>query len=74
MNTVVRTVGSVIGSQVAVTLLASTTIAGTSIPSEAGFSASLWLGAGAALIAALLALGISSRRGARQEVPATSPG
>lgn len=74
MNTVVRTVGSVIGSQVAVTLLASKTIAGTSIPSESGFSASLWLGAGAALIAALLALGISSRRGATQEVPATSPG
>ena len=74
MNTVVRTVGSVIGSQVAVTLLASMTITGTAIPSESGFSASLWLGAGAALIAALLALGISSRRRAPQEVPATSPG
>ena len=45
MNTVVRTVGSVIGSQAAVTLIASKTIAGTSVPSEAGFSTSLWLGA-----------------------------
>jgi MFS family permease len=74
MNTVVRTVGSVIGSQVAVTLLASKTITGTAIPAESGFSASLWLGAGAALIAALLALGISSRRRVAREVPTASPG
>ena len=46
MNTVVRTVGSVIGSQVAVTLLASDTIGRTSIPAESGFTTSLWLGAG----------------------------
>jgi len=73
MNTVARTAGSVIGSHFAVTLLAST-ISGTPIPSESGSSASLWLGAGAASIAALPALGISSRRGVPQEVPATSPG
>jgi len=74
MNTVVRTVGSVIGSQVAVTLLASSTISGTSIPSEAGFRATLWLGAGAALIAALLALGISTRRRVARDMAVTSPG
>ena len=74
MNTVVRTVGSVIGSQVAVTLLASHTIGRTSIPAESGFTTSLWLGAGAALIAALLALGISSRRRVTQEAVAASPG
>jgi hypothetical protein len=69
MNTVARTAGSVIGSYVAVTLPAS-----TPITSESDSSASLWLGAGAASIAALPALGISSRRGVPQEVPATSPG
>lgn len=74
MNTVVRTVGSVIGSQVAVTLLASQTIGSTSIPAESGFSTSLWLGAGAALVAALLALGISSRRRVAKEAVAASPG
>ena len=74
MNTVVRTVGSVIGSQVAVTLLASETIGRTSIPAESGFTASLWLGAAAALIAALLALGISSRRRVAGEAVAISPG
>ena len=72
MNTVVRTVGSVIGSQAAVTLLASDVIAGTSIPAESGFTTSLWLGAAAALVAALLALAISPRRRARQEAPAAT--
>jgi MFS family permease len=74
MNTVVRTVGSVIGSQAAVTLLASRTIGDTAIPAESGFSTSLWLGAAAALIAALLALAISSRRGAARQVAVASPG
>ena len=72
MNTVVRTVGSVIGSQAAVTLLASDVIEGTSIPAESGFTTSLWLGAAAALMAALLALAISPRRRARQEAPAAT--
>lgn len=76
MNTVVRTVGSVIGSQAAVTLIASKTIAGTSVPSEAGFNASLWLGAIAALIAAGFALAIAPRRsrGQEREAVAASPG
>jgi MFS family permease len=74
MNTVVRTVGSSIGAQAAVTLLASSTIAGTDIPSESGFSTSLWLGAGAALVAALLALAIAPRRRAVQEATVTSAG
>ena len=75
MNTVVRTVGSVIGSQVAVTLIASETIAGTSVPSEAGFTASLWLGALAALIGAGLALAIAPRRRRHgREAVAASPG
>lgn len=69
MNTVVRTVGSVIGSQAAVTLLASDVIAHTSIPAESGFSTSLWLGAGAALVAAMLALATSPRRRTPLEVP-----
>ena len=52
MNTVVRTVGSVIGSQAAVTLLASEVIGDSSVPAESGFTTSLWLGAAAALVAA----------------------
>ena len=72
MNTVVRTVGSVIGSQAAVTLLASEVIAGTDIPAESGFTTSLWLGAAAALVAALFALAVSPRRRARQEAAAAT--
>ncbi|MGE3139263.1 MAG: MFS transporter [Thermoleophilia bacterium] len=73
MNTVVRTVGSAIGAQAAITLLASDTIAGTDIPAESGFTTSLWLGAAAALVAALLALGASPRRGrAREEAAVAS--
>ncbi len=75
MNTVVRTVGSAIGAQAAITLLASDTIPGTEIPAESGFSTSLWLGAAAALVAALLALGIAPRRRAQpQEAAAASRG
>ena len=62
MNTVVRTVGSAIGAQVAVTLLAAQTIAGTSIPAESGFTISLWLAAAAAVVAAAMALAIEPRR------------
>jgi len=62
----------VIGSQAAVTLLASEVIEGTSIPAESGFTTSLWLGAAAALVAALFALAVSPRRRARQEAPAAT--
>lgn len=67
MNTVVRTVGSVIGAQVAITLVAGHHIPGTSIPSAEGFEISLWLGAGAALIGALFALAIPATRRAAAE-------
>lgn len=56
MNTVIRTVGSAIGAQVAITLLASRTIPGTEIPAESGFALSLGLGTAAAFIGAAIAL------------------
>jgi len=62
MNTVVRTLGSVIGAQVAITLVAGNLIPGTAIPAEGGFVTSLWLGGAAALIGAVMALGIPSGR------------
>ena len=49
MNTVVRTVGSVVAAQVGAVLLAASSVAGTAIPAESGFTTSLWLGAAAAL-------------------------
>ena len=74
MNTVVRTVGSAIGAQVAITLLAAQTIAGTAIPAESGFTTSLWLATGAAVVAAALALGIERRRRSPEPAAMASPG
>jgi EmrB/QacA subfamily drug resistance transporter len=74
MNTVVRTVGSAIGAQVAVTLLAVQTIGGTAIPAESGFTISLWLAAGAAVLATVMALAITPGRSAAREASAASPG
>jgi hypothetical protein len=72
MNTVVRTVGSAIGAQVAVTLLAAQTIAGTALPAESGFTTSLWLAAGASVVAAVMALAISPRRAVRRAAAASA--
>ncbi|MFP5452117.1 MAG: MFS transporter [Thermoleophilia bacterium] len=73
MNTVVRTLGSVIGAQASITLVAAHTIPGTSIPAEDGFTMSLWLGGLAAVIAIGFALGLpTAARRARVGVPAVN--
>ena len=69
MNTVVRTLGSVVGAQVAITLVAANRIAGTDIPAEGGFTMSLWLGGAAAIVAMLFALALPTARRPRT-VPA----
>ena len=61
MNTVVRMVGSVIGGQVAATLLTTETIGGSSIPAESAFTITFALSAVAALVAAAIAVSIGSR-------------
>ncbi|MEQ9093730.1 MAG: MFS transporter [Miltoncostaeaceae bacterium] len=70
MNTVVRTLGSVIGAQVSITLVANDLIPGTAIPAEGGFITALWVGAGAALIATLFALALPT---GRRDAKATTP-
>lgn len=69
MNTVVRTLGSVIGAQVSISLVAANSIPGTGIPAEGGFTMSLWLGGGAALIALGFALALPARRRRRPGAP-----
>jgi MFS family permease len=72
MNTVMRTIGGVIGGQVVAALLAAETIRRTTIPAESAFIAAFWIGAGGALVGALLALLItprpSRRRSAQREL------
>jgi EmrB/QacA subfamily drug resistance transporter len=61
MNTVVRMVGSVIGGQVAATLLTARTIGGTTIPAESAFTITFALSAAAALVAAAIAVSIGTQ-------------
>jgi EmrB/QacA subfamily drug resistance transporter len=59
MNNVVRTVGGVIGAQVAAVLLAATAVAGTSVPSEHGFVLAFWVSVAGAAAGAVTALLVS---------------
>jgi MFS family permease len=61
MNTVVRVVGSVIGGQVGAALLTAHTIGNTSTPAESAFTTTFALSAGAALIAAGIAVWIGTQ-------------
>jgi EmrB/QacA subfamily drug resistance transporter len=61
MNTVVRVVGSVIGGQVGAALLTAHTIGNTSTPAESAFTTTFALSAGAALIAAGIAVWIGKQ-------------
>jgi EmrB/QacA subfamily drug resistance transporter len=66
VNTVMRTIGGVIGGQTGAALLSSQTIAGTSVPTETAFTTTFSISAGAALIAAFLALLIMPGRRSRR--------
>ena len=52
MNTVMRTVGGVIGGQLLAVILTSNTIAGTDVPAESAYTTMFWLCAAAAALAA----------------------
>jgi uncharacterized membrane protein YeaQ/YmgE (transglycosylase-associated protein family) len=66
MNTVVRMIGAVVGGQVGAALLTARTIGDTSIPAESAFTITFALSAVTALIAAAIAVSISSRPHLRQ--------
>jgi EmrB/QacA subfamily drug resistance transporter len=68
MNTIMRTVGAALGSQVAAAIISAETIAGTAIPAESGFTLAFTISA----VGALVALGPTFllRRRARVAVPA----
>ncbi len=65
MNTVMRTIGGVVGGQVVAAILTAETIEGTPIPTERAFETAFWLGAGGALAAAIVALFVTPRRRSR---------
>jgi predicted lysophospholipase L1 biosynthesis ABC-type transport system permease subunit len=61
MNTVVRMIGAVVGGQVGAALLTARTIGDSSVPAESAFTITFALSAVTALIAAAIAVSISSR-------------
>jgi MFS family permease len=72
MNTVMRTIGGVIGGQVGAAILSADTIADSSIPAESAFTTAFWISAAMAVLAALLAIFVTSRR-TRAAVTAPTP-
>ena len=69
VNTVMRTIGAVIGSQVMAAILTAHTIPGTTVPSEGAFSFAFLLAAAATAIGAVLGLLVTPLRRQRQRVP-----
>lgn len=55
MNTVVRTVGGVMGAQVGAVILAASYLGAAPVPAESGYVAAFWVSAGAGLVGAVLA-------------------
>ncbi|MCP2257860.1 Major Facilitator Superfamily protein [Streptoalloteichus tenebrarius] len=70
VNTVARTVGGAIGSQLAAAILSSLTLAGGAAPSETGFSVAFWAGAAVALVGAVLPFLVRPARGEAVVQPA----
>jgi EmrB/QacA subfamily drug resistance transporter len=56
MNNVIRTIGGVVGAQIAAVLLAANLNPGTQIPTEQGFVLAFWLSAASALVGVVTAL------------------
>jgi EmrB/QacA subfamily drug resistance transporter len=75
MNTVTRTVGGVVGGQVAATILTASAIAGTAVPAESAFATAFWVGAAAAATGAAVALFVTPLRSRRRAaaVPRLQP-
>jgi EmrB/QacA subfamily drug resistance transporter len=63
MNTVMRTLGGSVGGQIGASVLAGTVVAG--VPSEAGFTGSFALAAGACALATLASLAVPRRHAAQ---------
>ncbi len=62
LNNVVRTVGGVMGGQIAAALVAAHTVGGTTVSAEEGYRVAFWASVVAALMGVGTALAITSRR------------
>jgi MFS family permease len=75
LNSLMRSIGTSSASAVMGVVLAhmTTTLGPVSIPTEAGFRATFMIGAGVAVVAALVVLGIPGRARAGRPVPSAEP-
>jgi EmrB/QacA subfamily drug resistance transporter len=71
INTLTRSVGASIGSQVSAAILAGSALAGSAVPTDDGFTAAFLVSAGVAAIAACIAVVIP--RGEHQAIRARAP-
>ena len=79
LNTVMRTIGGVVGGQLAAAVLANRTISGSAVPTGSAYSIAFWLSAAIAVCGVATALAVTPRRRgrgrrvAREAVEAASP-
>jgi hypothetical protein len=72
MNTIARSIGGALGSQVVASILSASVVAATGLPREHGFTVSFYVAAGALALGTLVALAIPGREAA--EVREAAPG
>jgi EmrB/QacA subfamily drug resistance transporter len=70
MNTIMRTIGGALGSQIIASILTANVIAGSGLPAERGFTIAFWLGAGVLFVGVLASWAIPGRS---QEQPVLAP-
>jgi hypothetical protein len=62
LNTVMRTIGGVVGGQLGATVLANKTISGSAVPTGSAYSTAFWLGAAIAVGGVVTALAVAPLR------------
>lgn len=62
LNTVMRTIGGVVGSQLAATVLATRTITGSAVPTGSAYSTAFWLSAAVGVCGVVTALAVTPQR------------
>ena len=74
MNTVIRTVGGVIGAQIGAAILAASAVGDGGVPAESGYTTAFWVGAVASLLGAVTASLVAPwRRRTRSRVHEVAP-